>query len=705
MIYVSSQTSAAELQSIINNAAAGETISLGAGTFNFDRMVVIDRDDIAVVGTGSDSTKIALSGSALSTGAFQIGGVIDKPVYSGSFNLAQSALEGAAKLVLKDTGGLKAGDHLCIERPNTSEYLNSIGDSEWREDKPLRTSMVEIASIDGDVVTLRNGLAFDFTASDAVVSRIEVAQNVRLGGFSIDSGLAASDPSEFANSSSSFNRDNAVSVSGASAVKLFDIAVREAPSNGFTFAQTIFLEATNLSVDGAHNKGDGGNGYGFQLRALYDSNLSGLEALDTRHAVVFASWTSEANNVVGVRNTNRDINLHGGPDHGNLISVANSIRTEAEADYMSPTLFVNTEGTDYGAPTDAAANEVVFKTVYGTNKAETLIANNSGAEFFTRAGADTLIGGAGDDKLNAGKGDDYIYGSGGNDDIDGGMGKGDRLYYAGEKSDYIVTKDSIGRFVIHKESGGYDIVTGVESFRFGGESYSASSLNTTRKTWFGSDSADQITVTGGSDIVLSGDGYDRVYSQYSFTLGDETEALALTGSAAVDGTGTDRANTLAGNDAANTLLGLGGNDRIFARGGNDYVSGGEGNDELYGQAGNDRINGGAGIDQLFGNGGSDIFVFSAGHDDVRDFSKRGGDRVDIGATAFATASEFFAAFKQAANTSGDTFDSLGIDVAQVGSGSGFYVDIRAEADDGSMLSMSLYGTPLQQLLANGDWIA
>lgn len=156
------------------------------------RTIVIDRDDIAVVGTGSDSTKIVLSGGALYNWAFQIGGVIDQPTYSGSFSLAQSALEGAKSLTLRDVSGLKVGDHLWIERPNTSEYLDSIGDTKWRDDKPLRTSMVEIASINGDVITLKNGLAFDYIASDAVVSRIEVAQNVRLGHKSDEAWLQRS---------------------------------------------------------------------------------------------------------------------------------------------------------------------------------------------------------------------------------------------------------------------------------------------------------------------------------------------------------------------------------------------------------------------------------------------------------------------------------------------------------------------------------
>ena len=47
---------AAELQAIIDSAPAGETILMGAGTFEFNETVVINRDDITVMGTGSDQT-------------------------------------------------------------------------------------------------------------------------------------------------------------------------------------------------------------------------------------------------------------------------------------------------------------------------------------------------------------------------------------------------------------------------------------------------------------------------------------------------------------------------------------------------------------------------------------------------------------------------------------------------------------------------
>lgn len=698
MITVSASTSAAELQAIINSAPAGETILMGAGTFEFDQTVVINRDDVTVMGTGSGATTIDLVGNARAGGAFQVGGVIDVPSYSGEFSLSEAASEGSMYLHLDDASALQTGDHLWIELENTDEYLDSIGDTKWREDKPLRTSMVEVASVNGNTVRLTNGLAFDFSTI-ASVQKIEVAENVKLGGFTVESGLAEQDPGNFANVSSAFDRSNVISLSATSHVKLFDIAIDNAPSNGFTFSQSIFLDASNLSVNGAVNKGDGGNGYAFQLKALYDSELVGLEAFDTRHAALFASWTSEANNYIQVRETNRDINFHGGDDHDNVVEVLSSVRTALEATYLSPTLFVNDGGESYGAPTDMSTNKVTFDVVAGTTKAETLTANDSGVVFNANSGADTLIGGAGCDRLYAEKGDDLIIASAGQDIIDGGQGL-DILTYSGNQDDYLITKDLSGRFVIHKGGGDYDIIGGIEAFRFADGTVAASTFTDLPTTYFGTDDADRITVNSAHDVVLSGDGYDRIVSSTTFTLGDENEALELTGTRDVNGYGNAANNSFTGNDAANELYGYAGNDRFFGRGGNDYLNGGDGDDDLYGQTGNDRLFGGDGVDLLNGGSGADTFVFSAGHDTVEDFSLKSGDRLDVGLTGFSSPAAFLAAFREAAASGGDTYDSLGIDV----DGSGYHVEIRVADAHGDALAMGLNGATLDSLLASSDWI-
>ena len=698
MITVSASSTAAQLQDIIDNAPAGETIVLGAGTFTFDQTIVINRDNVTVVGSGSGLTQIELAGNARAGGAFQVGGEIDLPEFSDEFALSQSESEGSMYLHLNDASDLKAGDFLWIELENTPEYLDSIGDTEWREDKPLRTSMVEVASVSEDgTVRLVNGLAFDFTTA-ASVQRIEVAENVRLGGFTVSSGLGLQDPSNFANVEASFDRSNVILLSGTAYTKLFDIAIENAPSNGFTLAQSVFLEASNLSVDGAVNKGDGGNGYAFQPRALYNSTMQGLEAFDTRHALLFASWTSEANNSFQVRETNRDINFHGGPDHHNNVEVLSSVRDATEATYLSPTLFVN-KGESYGAPTDMDTNDVTFRYVSGTTKAETLVADDYGVEFRANSGADILVGGAGNDALYAEKGDDLMVASGGRDVIDGGQGASDVLQYAGDQDDYLITRDLMGRLVIHKADG-YDVVGGVEALRFADGTVSVATLTDLPTTYFGTDDSDTITVNGSHDIVLSGDGYDRIVSAVGYRLGEANEALELTGTSAVNGYGNELGNALTGNDAGNDLYGYGGNDRFYGRGGDDILMGGEGDDQLYAQAGNDRLFGGEGSDLLHGGAGADTFVFSAGRDSIEDFSLRSGDRIDIGLTGFASSAAFLAAFADAAAADGDTFETLGIDIE----GSGEHVELRVSDGAGGMLALGLNGATLESLLASSDWI-
>ncbi len=104
--------------------------------------------------------------------------------------------------------------------------------------------------------------------------------------------------------------------------------------------------------------------------------------------------------------------------------------------------------------------------------------------------------------------------------------------------------------------------------------------------------------------LANGGTADTVQSRISFTLGSNVERLTLTGTSAINGTGTGQNNVLTGNGAANTL------------------AGGAGNDTLSGGAGNDVLIGGAGSDRLAGGGGNDFFQFDSkvGSDTIIDFS-------------------------------------------------------------------------------------
>ncbi|WP_458765253.1 putative Ig domain-containing protein [Cupriavidus basilensis] len=74
---------------------------------------------------------------------------------------------------------------------------------------------------------------------------------------------------------------------------------------------------------------------------------------------------------------------------------------------------------------------------------------------------------------------------------------------------------------------------------------------------------------GDTVIELGGGGYDLVKSSVSYTLADEVEALELTGSGAINGTGNGLANRIVGNAENNVLDGAGGADTLVGHAGDD----------------------------------------------------------------------------------------------------------------------------------------
>lgn len=153
--------------------------------------------------------------------------------------------------------------------------------------------------------------------------------------------------------------------------------------------------------------------------------------------------------------------------------------------------------------------------------------------------AGTLEGGAVIDALFGSTGDDRLAGRAGNDALEGGAGND--VLNGGRGQDNMVGGAGNDRYLVD-------------------------------------DHGDRVDESGGS-------GRDLVRSAISFNLdgpqvSGAVERLQLTGSAAIDGIGSDRSNSIVGNGAANHLEGRGGADWLEGAGGADTLSGGRGADRF-----------------------------------------------------------------------------------------------------------------------------
>ena len=316
-----------------------------------------------------------------------------------------------------------------------------------------------------------------------------------------------------------------------------------------------------------------------------------------------------------------------------------------------------------GATIGTASAGGVIRNDDTTNNTITDLNDGVGRTLSGTAAADTIYGLGGDDTLQGLAGNDTLYGGDGNDTLDGGLGAdtmvggdGNDIYIVDNAGDVVIETNAnvaTGGFDRVYSSINYTLPGNVELLALGGPATSGtgnaldnvlyggnSNLALTldggagddqiygssvggntliggagndslsalggNNRLFGGDGSDTYTVTSATDQVIETNsevatgGYDRVTASVDYTLGNNVELLALTGSA-THGTGNALDNVLYGGSSAlaltldggagddqitgsavggNTLIGGTGNDTLGARGGNNVLYGGDG-DDLY----------------------------------------------------------------------------------------------------------------------------
>jgi uncharacterized delta-60 repeat protein len=249
------------------------------------------------------------------------------------------------------------------------------------------------------------------------------------------------------------------------------------------------------------------------------------------------------------------------------ISLKNGTATyHGEFEYYNNALVASSTFSAYSYKTSTLGFDL---DLYGNMNATTyfkLAANATAFRDYVLRGNDKVAAATGNDILLGLAGNDWLSGGGGNDKLDGGVGNDTMLGGSGNDT-YIVGQTG-------------DIIT-----------------------------------------ELPGQGTDLVHSSITFSLmdtdkagvnGGNLENLTLTGSASINGTGNDRANSLTGNV------------------GNNSLNGAKGNDVLTGGLGQDKLTGGPGMDTFVFKVSGDSGLTASTRDIILDFVS-GQDKINLAA--------------------------------------------------------------------------
>lgn len=306
---------AQSINNAIQSVQEGELVKiiLPDGRIELDEPILIDKSGISIKGKGvGKSVLVSTMSIEHGTAAIQVKGR-KGPVVG---TMQGSASKGDK--VLSVDNWPENARFVWLGAPNDDAFFDAIGDRHWRKDSPwIRQFIAEIAGSGKGYIVLKNGLPVAFPPGTEVRAA-RMITDVRLTDFTLSQEVPGRSISEtqglYENTAPDYAVDG-LRFDWAADSNVRDIEILSAGRHSLVFENSREVVARDMRIDGAWNKGKGGNGY-VRFARSYDCELLDAQVTNIRHLAF--QWGAVNNRVIN-STLETDVNFHGGYSQGNRV--------------------------------------------------------------------------------------------------------------------------------------------------------------------------------------------------------------------------------------------------------------------------------------------------------------------------------------------------------------------------------------------------
>ncbi len=375
-----SSDSTTAIQATIDAASVkGGVVYLPSGEYRVDGLLTVSASGVVLMGDGPEKTRLYFTRSEGMTD-------VDHLLFSGTLTegpdvlLSTDGVVQSRTVTVTDAKGISVGDDLSVGWVVTDEFVDEHGmNGTWEISNGLWRPFFRrtVTAIDGKTITLDVPLRYPAKTRDSASVRVENGYLSECGVVGLSISTATDWSSAWSN-----DRSHSIGLSGVKDCFVTDVTSyassnsedgKHLQSGGVFVVYAKRVTVANSTMADAQNRGDGGNGYLFEVSRSSEVLFVDLVGRAGRHNFI-QNWDFGASGIVWLRTTSEDgasvfsedldwLTWLGNSEFHHSLAMANLIDNSTTTDGWKAA-----NRNDYSTGAGHAATQSVFWNIAGSGK-------------------------------------------------------------------------------------------------------------------------------------------------------------------------------------------------------------------------------------------------------------------------------------------------------------------------------------------------